>query len=63
MTNSIFADFIEMAGGDMAVLAARMKEFSDFSDDQHASALNKLMTKRKEVTLTSRETANLSRGS
>ena len=43
MTESIFADLVEIAGGDVAVAAARMKEFSDFSDNQHAAALSRRM--------------------
>ncbi len=43
MTDSIFADLIKIAGGDVAVAKARLKEFSDFSDNQHAAALSRRM--------------------
>ena len=40
IANSLFADLIEIAGGNKAIANARMKEFYDFSDEQHAAALN-----------------------
>ncbi len=40
IANSLFADLIEIAGGNEAIANARMKEFCDFSDEQHAAALN-----------------------
>ncbi len=40
IANSLFADLIEIAGGNEAIANARMKEFCDFSDGQHAAALN-----------------------
>ncbi len=41
MANSLFDDLIKIGGRDMKVLDARMKEFSDFSDEQHAAALSR----------------------
>ena len=41
IANSLFADLIEIAGGNEAIANARMKEFCDFSDERHAAALNR----------------------
>ena len=40
MTNNLFGDLIEIAGGNVAAATARIREFSDFFDGVHASALN-----------------------